>query len=297
MRVCVVLNPTARGNQARRFRRRLDALASECVLKPTTGPEAAVRLAADAVREGFETVVAAGGDGTVNEVLNGIATTAGGLEQTRLGILPLGTINVFAKELGLPVDFDRAWNVIQAGRETRVDLPWAEFVAEGQVRRRCFAQLAGAGLDSRAISLVDWHWKTKVGPLAYVVAGLQAMRGRQPVVTVTMPDGRRASGELVLIGNGVLYGGWVAMFPGASLRDGQLNIRVLPRVGASTLAKFGLSWVFRRGLTVSGETRFCADRFAVTSEPVIPFELDGDNAGPLPVTFSVQRTALRVIVG
>ncbi|HOY58930.1 MAG TPA: acylglycerol kinase family protein, partial [Verrucomicrobiota bacterium] len=71
MRLCVVFNPTARGNKAKRFRRRLESLARECVLMPTAGPGAAVDLAGEAVRQGFDTVVAAGGDGTVNEVLNG----------------------------------------------------------------------------------------------------------------------------------------------------------------------------------------------------------------------------------
>jgi len=296
MPVCVVFNPTARGNKAVRFRRRLDSLASACALKPTTGPGAATRLAAEAVGEGFDVVVAAGGDGTVNEVLNGIAV-AGGLDRTRLGILPLGTINVFAKELRLPSDPDRAWAIIQDGRETRVDLPWVEWGPSERLERRCFAQLAGAGLDSRAISFVDWRWKTRIGPLAYVVAGLKAMRGRQPQVTVTLPDQRRATGELVLVGNGALYGGWVTMFPGARLQDGRLDIRVLPRVGIETLMKFGLSWVFRRGLIVRGESHFVAERFTLSSEPAIPFELDGDNSGFLPATFSVQRAVLRVIVG
>lgn len=296
MRVCVVFNPTARGNKAIRFRRRLEMLSHECVLKPTTGPGAAVSLAAEAVREGFETIVAAGGDGTVNEVLNGIADVECGLARARLAILPLGTVNVFAKELRLPGDPDDAWSIIRAGCETTVDLPCAAFQTEGRPMRRCFAQLAGAGLDSRAIGIVDWTWKTKVGPLAYVAAGFKAMRGHQPLVSVALPDGRRASGELVLIGNGLLYGGWVTMFPGASLRDGRLNIRILPRVSAVTLAKFALSWLFRGGFTVPGESHLCAERFVVTSEPLIPFELDGDNTGSLPASFSVQREALRVVV-
>ena len=108
MRLCIVFNPTARGDKARRFRQRLEALARECVLMPTTGPGAAVDLAAEAVRQGFDTVVAAGGDGTVNEVLNGIAGVEQGLERARLGILPLGTMNVFARELGLPLNPDAA---------------------------------------------------------------------------------------------------------------------------------------------------------------------------------------------
>ena len=96
-KICVVFNPTARGDKARRFRKSLEELRERCVLKPTDAAGAARRLAAEAVQEGFSTIVAAGGDGTLNEVLNGIGDVEGGFERTRLGVLPLGTINVFAR--------------------------------------------------------------------------------------------------------------------------------------------------------------------------------------------------------
>jgi len=295
MRLCVVFNPTARGNKAKRFRRRLESLARECVLMPTAGPGAAVDLAGEAVRQGFDTVVAAGGDGTVNEVLNGIAGVEHGLERARLGILPLGTMNVFARELALPLNPDAAWRLLREGNETTIDLPWAEFEVEGRTTRRCFAQLAGAGLDSRAIGFVDWTWKTRIGSLAYGVAGLRAMMGPQPLVTVALPDGTTSSGELVLVGNGTLYGGSVTMFPGASLRDGQLEIRVLPRIGVVAMASFARSWLFRGGFAVPGERHLRADRFTLTSGEAVPFQVDGDIAGPLPARFSVAAHALRVV--
>lgn len=89
MRICVIFNPVARGEKARRFRRHLDEIGSQSSLKLTTGPGDARRLAAEAVGEGFEIVAAAGGDGTVNEVLNGIGDVPGGFERSRLGVLPL----------------------------------------------------------------------------------------------------------------------------------------------------------------------------------------------------------------
>jgi diacylglycerol kinase (ATP) len=176
VRICVIFNPVARGNKARRFRRRLEAIGAQCALKATTAPGDARRLAAEAVQEGFELVVAAGGDGTVNEVLNGLGDVPDGFARTRLGVLPLGTVNVFARELGLPLRIERAWEVLQRGRETRIDLPCVEFAANGVRRRQYFAQLAGAGMDARAIELVDWGHKKKIGPVAYFIAGLKAMR-------------------------------------------------------------------------------------------------------------------------
>src|SRR5690242_17817331 len=98
MRICVIFNPAARGEKSARFREHLGTLSAECVLKPTYAPGAGRALAAEAVREGFELIVAAGGDGTVNEVLNGLGDEPEGFARACLGVLPLGTVNVFARE-------------------------------------------------------------------------------------------------------------------------------------------------------------------------------------------------------
>ena len=131
VRTCVIFNPAARGDKARHFRRHLDEIASQGALKATTIPGDARRLATEAVADGFELIVAAGGDGTVNEVLNGIGDAPDGFARARLGVLPLGTVNVFAREIGLPLRIERAWEALQRGREARLDLPCVEFSANG----------------------------------------------------------------------------------------------------------------------------------------------------------------------
>src|SRR5262249_37041900 len=153
-----------------------------------------------------EIVVSAGGDGTLNEVLNGIGDVPDGFQRARLGVLPLGTVNVFAREMGIPFKLELAWQTIRHGREKRIDLGGIEYSLNGTTARRYFAQLAGAGLDARAIERVNWPLKKKIGPLAYVVAGLQALA--QPPVNITMNEGTRTTvGGLILVGNGRLYGG------------------------------------------------------------------------------------------
>jgi diacylglycerol kinase (ATP) len=154
VRVCIIFNPTARGDKARHFRKHLSEFAGGVALKPTQAPGDGRRLAAEAVRDGFDTLVAAGGDGTVNEVLNGIAEAPEGFARARLAVLPLGTVNVFARELGLPLRLLPAWQAFLTGSERRIDVPFAEFTAaDGSRQRRHFVQLAGAGLDARAISV------------------------------------------------------------------------------------------------------------------------------------------------
>jgi YegS/Rv2252/BmrU family lipid kinase len=292
---CVIFNPAARGNKARRFRHQLDAIGSQCALKATTAPGDARRLAAEAVGGGFDLIVAAGGDGTVNEVLNGLGDAPDGFSRARFGVLPLGTVNVFARELGIPLRIERAWGVLQRGREARIDLPRAEFLANGASQRQYFAQLAGAGMDARAIELVDWGLKKKIGPLAYFIAGLKALREQKPKIIVHA-EGREVRGELVLIGNGRFYAGSFGVFPAADLRDGLLEVCVFPRINWWTTFRCVPSLLTRRRLPKTAVQRVRAAAFELTSESAAAFELDGEWAGRLPATFSVEREKLRVMV-
>src|SRR6185295_1298212 len=247
MKTCVIFNPAARGEKSRQFRDQLARLSAQCALKPTYAAGAGRALAAEAVREGFEVIVAAGGDGTLNEVLNGLGDEPDGLARTRLGVLPLGTVNVFAKELNLPMDFQTAWQVIERARESVIDLPAAEYAVNGQPQRRFFAQMAGVGWDARAVELVDWKQKKMIGALAYVVAGFKALRGPLPQIVVTNGT-ETLAGELVLIGNGRFYGGRYTIFPGADLRDGLLEVSVFPKANLEMLARYGFGLLISRPL-------------------------------------------------
>lgn len=295
MRACVIFNPVAKGEKARTFRAQLDAIARECELKKTTAPGDARRLATAALAEGFELIIAAGGDGTLNEVLNGLGDAPDGFARACLGVLPLGTVNVFARELKIPLTPDAAWQTIRNGREVRVDLPWVEFQANGKTERSYFAQMAGAGLDTRAIELVSWSLKKKIGPLAYVVAGLQALCGKLPRVTAS--DGQNSfTGELVLLGNGQLYGGDYRIFRGASANDGKLEVCVFPRARWLALVRCVGPLLLRGELPERAVRRFQTAALTLTADSPAAFELDGELAGHLPAKFSLTPGALRVRV-
>ncbi len=293
MKTCVIFNPAARGDKARRLRKRLDEIAAVAALRPTLGPGDARRLGAEAVREGFTTLVAAGGDGTLNEVLNGIAD-ADGLPHTRLGVLPLGTVNVFAKELNLPHDFAGAWAAIQRGREIIIDAPWAEYVVDGRAERRYFAQLAGAGLDSRAVELVSWKLKKRLGAVAYLLAGLQALAENLPPIEVNNGH-ETASGQLVLIGNGKFYGGRFPIFPRADLTDGVLEAVVYPRVNLAVAVRSGWGMLTGNFHTGGQTVQLRGAELTLNCARPIPFQLDGENVAPLPVKFGITGKLLRVI--
>ena len=279
-RILVIFNPAARGTRTRAFRQFLNRHAGPNVtLAPTQGPDDATRLVA-ADRD-HDLIVAAGGDGTVNEVVHGLTGQP-------LGILPFGTVNVFAKELGLPANLDAAWHVLETGQLRTVDLGCAEFA--GQTRH--FAQLAGVGFDARAVRGTSLKLKAVIGPLSYVVAGLKLLRATHAPVAVA-PG---LAGAAVLIGNGQFYGGRVRLFPRARLDDGLLDVCVFEKFGAREIGRYlpRILWGTHPGM--AGVHYFQTAEFTCRSTESTPLQLDGEDVGNAPVKFSVKPGALRVMV-
>src|SRR5437868_8199462 len=135
----IILNPAAHSERAKRKRAHVESLARDCVVCATTRTGEAELIARRGVKEGFEKIVAAGGDGTIYEVVNGLGGTT-----ASLGLLPIGTMNVFATELGLPVhDLALCWDIIRACGTRAVDLPKAN--------QKFFVQVAGVGLGAQVV--------------------------------------------------------------------------------------------------------------------------------------------------
>ncbi|MCS1406888.1 MAG: putative lipid kinase BmrU [Verrucomicrobia subdivision 3 bacterium] len=295
MKPCVLFNPAARSEKAAEFRKRLESLRLELELRETTSAESARNLARIAVGQGFNTVVAVGGDGTFNEVLNGVGADPKAFESVRLGILPLGTVNVFAKELGLPLDLDAALDVLRRGNERSVDLAVASFQENDRRVQRYFGQLGGAGLDSRAIELVDWESKKRFGAFAYIKAGLKAIVETQ--VKLTVSNGSESlTGEMVLIGNGRYYGGKVEIFPKASLTDGLLHAVVFERVHWADLVWRGWGLFTQTISRQDGVRVLRGSKLELWCDRAVPFQLEGDLVGKLPCSFEVLPQTLRMIV-
>ena len=206
-----------------------------------------------------------------------------------------GLVNVFAKELDVPTRLENAWQTILAGHETLIDLPFANFCANGFAQKRYFAQMAGAGLDSRAVAMVDWELKKRIGALAYVVACFKALRGKMPQVMVS--DGTQSiSAEMVLIGNGRFYGGRYEAFPMADLRDAMLEVSIWPKVDIPSAIRSSWGLLTNKLYSTGGVRHFKAAKITISATDPVPFHLDGEDAGMLPVEFSVEPRALRVIV-
>jgi diacylglycerol kinase (ATP) len=294
MRACIIYNPTARGAKAERLGQYLEGLRGECTLKPTHAAGAGRLLAAEAVREGFDTIVAAGGDGTVNEVVNGIGDAPEGFERSRLAVFPMGTANVFAREIRMPVRLERAWDVIRSGKERVIDLGEAQFSTRQGVESRYFIQLAGAGPDARAVEMVSWKWKKKCAFLAYAVAACIALLERHPRISWRSPEGEGVA-DAVVIGNGGYYGGPFHIFPEARLDDHQMDVALFPKINLAFFACVAPVALLTLRRPRRGVEHFQTQTLTLQCGEKVGFQLDGELVGRLPVSIRWHPKKIRVV--
>ncbi|MBX3744253.1 MAG: diacylglycerol kinase family lipid kinase [Verrucomicrobiae bacterium] len=295
MRACVIFNPAAGGNRARPFRQFLHTLPAPAELRPTTGPGSARLLARLALDAGFTTLVAAGGDGTVFEVLNGIADVPDGLARATLGILPLGTANILAHELRLPLHPARAWNLLQQGTPRPVDVGLAEFQDPGlQPARAHFLAVAGAGLDARAVLEVDPRLKRRLGKLAYVAAAWRAWRRHSDLVECPSWN-PPARGPLLLAGNGRHYAGAIPVFEDGALDSGFLHARLVPAITPGLLLRALVAYLTRRWLPSPHLLAARIRHLELQAPRPTPLQLDGEWVGWLPATLHLLPAALRLL--
>lgn len=288
----VILNPAARSTKAARRLACVRALQPAPEVHLTQRAGDAEKLAEKLVRGGQRLIVAAGGDGTVNEVLQGLcranATLPAGEPPAVLGVLPMGTMNVFSLELHLPgSDLVDCWQHIVSGKTCEIDL-W-------RANDLFFIQLAGLGVDAEIIRQTSWESKRKFGPLSYVLSALRVMRRRPPVLQVEVEGEAPRFGSLVLIGNGQHYGGPFKLFDRADPADGMLDVLVFHQVGPWELTQL-MRRVMTKGYSPSEDFEyFQAPAFRVSTTTAAPMELDGELRGETPVSF-VHAGKLRVAV-
>ena len=279
----VILNPTARGARTQRLRAEVEKLAQGSILCATAGAGEAEALARNAVAEGYKKIVAAGGDGTINEIVNGIAG-----HDVTLGLLPLGTMNVFAAELGLPLnDLARCWNIIQENKTDRVDLPRAN--------RKHFVQLAGVGLDAQAVKETSGAFKRNFGPLSYLISAVQVASRTPPVLRIESKDAVTVEGSFVLVGNGRLYGGRFPFFKQAVMNDGLLDVIVFKRLSYLDIIRYLQDVVFTPQISSPEVEYFKTKQLRVSSDEIVPVEIDGELIGNCPVEFRIWEGGLRVL--
>ena len=288
-RVPVIYNPASKGGNSSNKSAMLQALSARIDLVPTGGPGDATNIAERLVRSGARKIVAAGGDGTINEVIKGILN-ADTEREVDFGVLPIGTANVFALELELPLNnLDRCWKIIEDGHCRQVDI----WTGNGKP----FIQLAGIGFDAAVIDETTFEFKQLAGPMSYVLNAMRIFGESHETLTVeadTLDESVDAA--FVLVGNGKRYGGPMKFFPDAVNDDGLLDVVIFRKQELAVLLKFfhaiSLGEVPKSGGDFFG---FQCESLKIHAEHSVPFELDGELAGSTPLEI-VRAGKLRVSV-
>lgn len=252
----------------------------------TNGQGSGRKLAAQAVADGADIVVSVGGDGTLNEVIQALAGT-----NVAVGVLPTGTVNVWAREVGIPLNPLEAAKVLLEGKRQRIDL--------GMANERYFLLMAGIGIDAKITSVVEQHSLKRWGILGYLLTGTFVGLGPLDFRLRLSMDGRRfrTRAHLLIVGNTRLYGGLMSFTDQAYCDDGLLDICIIRKQGIFGRLQILFNAIRKRhplGPKVSYE-RF--QTLAIdSSSSVVPFQVDGEPIGTLPVVFRIVPRALTVIV-
>ncbi len=257
-------------------------------LKLTKAPGEATEIAARAARNGSSDVIVAGGDGTINEALQGLAGT-----NARLAIIPRGTGNVLARELKLPLDDEQATAVVARGKARRIHLGLA--IEEATGKSRLFVLMAGIGLDASVVQRTQPRLKKRIGRGAFWISGLSHLADWKPSPFTLEINGREYTGTFAAIGKAARYGGDLLITPGARLEQPEFEVCII-----ETLSRFSylrlLSYAVRSGMPRNKPgVRFVnATRVRATGDA--PVQVDGELLGQLPMRFEIAPHSLEVIV-
>jgi diacylglycerol kinase (ATP) len=290
--VLIVYNPAA--GQSTNLQNTLDRVANlwrdrgwQVQIAATTAPGDATTRARQAAQAGYHAVIAAGGDGTVNEVMNGLIGTS-----TALGTLPLGTVNIWAREMGLSMDMLKAAESLIKSELTQIDV--------GMAGNRYFLLMAGIGFDAAVTATVSATEKKMLGAIAYIKQAIQIAWNFRGVRLKLRIDGKRVRGKIlmVVIGNSQLYGGVVKFTAHATIDDGLLDVCVIKGRGMLSAPRRLIS-IFARHYNRDPQVQYYqAKQIEIRGKQrkALPVQVDGDYLGTTPMTFQVVPNSLWILV-
>ena len=292
MKTCIICNPGA-GSVGDRETIHLELQRfGEASIKFTKHPGDAIRLARAAAERGCNLVIAAGGDGTLNEVINGVVPYA---DRLQVGLIPLGTGNDFAKMLDLPTDLGDCVDMLREGHVRPTDL-----VRVTSDRVRYFINVSAGGFSGTVDDKMTPEIKQTWGPLAYLRCAAEALPElRAYNAEITLDDSTILSLKLynIVIANGRFVAGGTLIAPDAAIDDGLLDVIIIPENPASDLALVAAQIAVGRHLTSEGVIFRRAAKVTVKSVPGIHFNVDGELIGNEPAVFELMPRVLQMLAG
>ena len=292
MKTLIVLNPVAGsvGNVdelAEKLR-----LINDAELRVTTKQGDAENFSREAADHGFDLIVAAGGDGTLNAVINGLGER---ISDVSVGLVPLGTGNDFARSLNLPKDIDTSIELIERRQTRQIDA-----VRVTSDCTRYFVNVSGGGFSGIVDEKLTPEMKTTWGPLAYLRGAAEALPELCAYRTeMLLDDSEQIAMNLynVIVANGRYVAGGIPIAPEAVIDDGLLDIILIPERPAAHIALLMGQILLGEHLTNEALVFRRAAKLAVNSHPGMWFNVDGELVGNEPAVFEVMPRALRFVVG
>ncbi|TQS71918.1 diacylglycerol kinase [Ornithinibacillus gellani] len=276
----IIYNPTS-GREA--FKKELPAVLEkleqagyEASTHATTGEGDAIEAAKQAVERRFDIVIAAGGDGTINEVINGIAEQP---FRPKLGIIPTGTTNDFARALHIPRDIKKAVEIIVSDQTMLLDI--------GKVNEHYFMNIAGGGKLTELTYEVPSKLKTMLGQLAYYMKGIEMLPSLRPIHTRIEYDGNVVDEDIMLflVSNTNSVGGFEKLAPDAILNDGLFDVLILRKTNLAEFIRIVTMALRGAHLEHDNVIYTRAKHIKVNTEEKMQLNIDGEFGGMLPGEF------------
>ncbi len=287
-RILVIHNPVAGRRRQKRVRELIQLLEAryfEVQQKPTAKSGDARRAAFEA--DGVDYIIAAGGDGTVNEVVDGLCARESETALPVVGFLPMGTANVLALELSLPKSPVGLVQLIEKGKTISL--------RPGVANNRRFVLMVSAGLDARAISCVNLRTKKWIGGAAYVFAALKAIAMPTPPLHVTI-DGKEFKADTIIIARARCYGGPFQLTAKAGLTTSHLSVVMLKSNGFLSVLRYGFALVLGRLDRLADVDVRTGSEVSVVGPKEEPVQMDGDLVTHLPLSASLEKRVVSFLV-
>lgn len=266
----------------------LESLGISVDLRLTGGPGEATALAARAARNGSSEIIVAGGDGTINEAIQGLTGT-----KARLAIIPRGTANVLARELRLPLDETQAAAVVAKGNSRQIYLGLA--IDETTHESRHFVLMAGIGLDASVVKGVQPSLKKRIGKGAFWVSGLSHLATWNPRPFTLEINGDKYDATFAAVGKAARYGGDLSITPGARLDQREFEVCIIQTQSRLRYLHL-LSYAMREGMPRDAAEVQFVKAVSVKAYGEAQVQVDGELIGQLPMRFEIAPHSLEVIV-
>jgi len=303
MSVTFIVNPAsankATGKQWPAVSAQIREMGVEHDTRLTSAPGDATRLAADALRRGAKSVIAVGGDGTLNEVANGFFVDGGPAADVAMGLLPFGTGGDFRRTLGIPIDLEGAAAAIKSRNLRPVDVGEIEMTGlDGNPYRRRFINIADAGIGGVVVERVNRTSKALGGRISFQYAALMTLLTYkpQPVAVKTAEKEWAGKAQNVVVANCQYFGGSMHVAPQAQPDDGLFDVIVFGDIARFDAIK-SMNSIYKAQHVHNPKVQaWRSAKVELTSEERVLVDVDGEMCGTLPATFTVLPKALQVIV-